>query len=182
MTTFFDPSTSLRKVPPSQPPAQALVLIQTGDDGLTEYTARATKSKTTPDSNPHEWKDNRLRVYFPSEQTVKETYGGPNSAGTICFQSSWFNGPKFPSSILRDCASARKGLLMHNKVSTYSSGLNGKMLMDKCRSCTYGQTSGYRNSIATPPAAAHVRHGHTSEVPIYQRVPGTSPSHNPINL
>ncbi|BCR88975.1 uncharacterized protein ACHE_50173S [Aspergillus chevalieri] len=95
---------------------RSIYLAAQGDDGLTEYTARATKSKTTPDSNPHEWKDNRLRVYFPSEQTVKETYGGPNSAGTICFQSSWFNGPKFPSSILRDCASARKGLLMHNKI------------------------------------------------------------------
>lgn len=156
------------------------MLIQTGDDGLTEYTARVTKSKSTPDSNTHEWKGDRFRVYFPSEQTVKETYGGPNSAGTICFQSSWFNGPKFPGGILRDCASARKGLLMHNKVFSYTPDSNNKMLTDECRSCTYDQTSRYPDKIATS-AAAPVQHGHTSEAPIYQKALGTSPSHNQLN-
>lgn len=53
--------------------------------------------------------------------------------------------------------------------------------MDAGRLCTYDQTNRYPDRIATP-AAAPVQHGHTSEAPIYQRVPGTSPSHNQLNI
>ncbi|BAE61866.1 unnamed protein product [Aspergillus oryzae RIB40] len=96
-----------------------------GDDGSTEYVLRTAKSfPVRSRSNPtqlinkstaEEWKD-RFRVYFPSETTVNDTKGGPQSAGTICFQSRWYTGPKFPRHVLRDCVSQRLGLLMHNKI------------------------------------------------------------------
>ena len=37
-------------------------------------------------------------------------------AGTICFQKQWFEAPTFPREVLRDCVSARPGMLMHNKM------------------------------------------------------------------
>ena len=60
---------------------------------------------------------NNFRAYYPSQQTVHRSKGGPMNAGTICFQEKWFLGPKFPRSVMRDCVSRREGLLMHNKVS-----------------------------------------------------------------
>lgn len=48
-----------------------------------------------------------------------KSYGGPNSAGTICFQSNWYEGPKFPRDVLRDCQSVRGRTLMHNKVTPF---------------------------------------------------------------
>lgn len=99
-----------------------------GDDGLTEFVLRTAKSFPAKNpSNPkaliqknagEEWKD-RFNVYFPSEDTVKQSKGGPLSAGTICFRSKWYEGPKFPRRVLRDCVSRREGLLMHNKVNLH---------------------------------------------------------------
>lgn len=64
---------------------------------------------------PTEWKT-RLRVYFPSDLTVRAAHSHPEeTAGTICFQKKWYNGSQFPRDILRDCESKR-GVLMHNKV------------------------------------------------------------------
>lgn len=100
--------------------------MKEGDDGLTEYTLRTEKksaAKDPGDSNKanqksilEEWKS-RFRVYFPSLETVRSSKGGTNAAGTICFTSRWWEGPKFPRHVLRDCISRREGVLMHNKVS-----------------------------------------------------------------
>ncbi|GAB1197389.1 hypothetical protein APSETT444_006682 [Aspergillus pseudonomiae] len=94
-----------------------MLTLCAGDDGSTEYVLRTTKSfPARSRSNPtqlidkstaEEWKD-RFRVYFPSETTVNDTKGGPQSAGTICFQSRWYTGPKFPRQVLRDCERATK--------------------------------------------------------------------------
>ncbi|KAJ1712106.1 tyrosyl-DNA phosphodiesterase [Aspergillus flavus] len=91
---------------------RSIYLACQGDDGSTEYVLRTAKSfPVRSRSNPtqlinkstaEEWKD-RFRVYFPSETTVNDTKGGPQSAGTICFQSRWYTGPKFPRHVLRDC-------------------------------------------------------------------------------
>lgn len=64
-----------------------------------------------------EWKE-RVRVYFPSDLTVRSAHAHPeNTAGTICFQRKWWNGAPFPQGILRDCEGVRdKRILMHNKV------------------------------------------------------------------
>ncbi|KAI9371484.1 tyrosyl-DNA phosphodiesterase-domain-containing protein [Aspergillus egyptiacus] len=96
-----------------------------GDTGLTELALRTAKSlpikhPSDPQTLIHastadEWKG-RVRVYFPSQETVSRSRGGPNAAGTICFQSKWFAGAKFPRDVLRDCVSVRDGLVMHNKI------------------------------------------------------------------
>ncbi|KAJ6134180.1 hypothetical protein N7523_000502 [Penicillium sp. IBT 18751x] len=100
-----------------------------GDDGLSEYILRTQKSPfmaQTDDDNRRtmleasardEWKE-RLRVYFPSDLTVRTAHAHPqNTAGTICFQRKWWNGASFPRGILRDCEGARdKRILMHNKL------------------------------------------------------------------
>lgn len=103
-----------------------LGLLALGDDGLTEYTLRNAKSLPTKCARDPsriisrgfgtEWKEN-FRVYFPTLDTVKKSKGGPRNAGTICFQSKWYNRKTFPRDIMRDCVSRRPGLVMHNKVS-----------------------------------------------------------------
>ena len=105
-----------------------LYLAARGDDGLIEYNWRnlpsASKKKKAPQENLHtqdgfrQWLQSRLRqdfhVYYPTHDTVKSSTA--RSAGTICFQSRWYNSPTFPREILRDCKSVRPGMLMHNKV------------------------------------------------------------------
>lgn len=66
----------------------------------------------------YNWKEN-MRVYYPSDETVRRSRGGPGNAGTICFSSKWWHNGKFPKSNMRDCVSVRQGLLMHNKVCVF---------------------------------------------------------------
>ncbi|KAL8958725.1 MAG: hypothetical protein Q9183_005781 [Haloplaca sp. 2 TL-2023] len=68
-----------------------------------------------------------FRIYFPSEETVKSSTGGPDNGGTICFQSKWWDGPKFPTEVMRDCRSRRKGLLMHNKIMYVQPAVDGRL-------------------------------------------------------
>ena len=105
-----------------------LYLAAQGDDGTTEYSWRnpdVGRSKSTmpkggvekANAKRQRVKDevlNNFRIYFPTRDTVKDSTAG--YAGTICFQSKWFNAPTFPRQALRDCKSTRRGLLMHNKV------------------------------------------------------------------
>lgn len=58
--------------------------------------------------------EKHFRVYFPTHDTVRNSTA--RSAGTICFQSKWYNSPTFPKGVMRDCKSVRDGLLMHNKL------------------------------------------------------------------
>ena len=62
--------------------------------------------------------EKRFRVYFPSNETVMTSKGGPNCGGTICFRREWWNQPAFPKPLFRECNSVRSGMLMHNKVRT----------------------------------------------------------------
>lgn len=105
-----------------------LYLAAQGDDGLKEYEWRnppvATRKKKPPQEEPQVQDSLRERlrshlrenfcVYYPTHDTVKQSTA--RSAGTICFQSKWYNSPTFPREILRDCKSVRPGMLMHNKV------------------------------------------------------------------
>jgi hypothetical protein len=61
------------------------------------------------------WRQN-FRFFFPSDDTVKASIGGPAAAGTICFSDKWWQNARFPRQNLRDCISVRHGCLMHNKV------------------------------------------------------------------
>lgn len=105
-----------------------LYLAAQGDDGLMEYNWRnppsASKKKKVAQENlqTQDGLRQRLRshllqefhVYYPTHETVKSSTA--RSAGTIWFQSKWYNSPTFPREILRDCKSVRPGMLMHNKV------------------------------------------------------------------
>ena len=108
-----------------------LYLAAQGDDGLKEYKWRTdsvtktqadkkgTKSTRIVQPIPkgfYEALEEKFRVFFPLEETVKKSRGGVACGGTICFASRWYNAGVFSQKILRDCKSRRKGLLMHNKV------------------------------------------------------------------
>ncbi len=100
-----------------------LYLAASGDDGTTLETGRgkrkASKLELAEAKAVQEEIRNRIRdnfhIYFPAHDTVKASTA--EFAGTICFQSKWYNSPTFPRHALRDCKSTRTGLLMHNKVS-----------------------------------------------------------------
>jgi hypothetical protein len=58
----------------------------------------------------------KVRVFFPTHDTVSLSRGGCDSAGTICLQEKYYNKIDFPRSIFRDYRSTRQGLLSHNKL------------------------------------------------------------------
>ncbi|OAP57545.1 hypothetical protein AYL99_08283 [Fonsecaea erecta] len=91
---------------------RSIHLAASGDNGLTEYNRRVDKRGPVKQGS---WKEN-FRFYFPSDQTVRTSKGGPSSAGTVCFNIAWWNNPNFPRSNMYDCVSVREGLLMHNKL------------------------------------------------------------------
>lgn len=96
----------------------SLYFAAQGDDGTKAYAHRTTKTSAPVDRNPtvgRGWPSN-LRLYFPSDTTVRASKGGPGCAGTICTSEKWFDNSQFPRDIVRDCISSRGGLLMHNKV------------------------------------------------------------------
>ncbi|TGO13984.1 hypothetical protein BTUL_0060g00410 [Botrytis tulipae] len=100
---------------------RTMYLAAQGDNGFKEYKWRTekparSKMETVMETQLSEEIGRRFRVYFPSEQTVKESKGGTNAAGTICFRSKWYNASAFPRELMRDYQSRRKGLLMHNKM------------------------------------------------------------------
>ena len=107
---------------------QALYLAAQGDDGMTEYVRRnAAQSKSNAKKTARETAyliqqrvnillKKNFRIYFPTLDTVASSIGGTDNGGTICFSSKYYSSPDFPSKLMRDCKSTRRGLLMHNKV------------------------------------------------------------------
>lgn len=105
-----------------------LYLAAQGDDGLTGYKllnskpgkAKASKNDHLQSKNHqeqiHQQITENFRIYFPTHDSVASSTGGTSCGGTICFQQKWYNAPSFPKTLLRDCKSQRRGLLMHNKV------------------------------------------------------------------
>lgn len=58
-----------------------------------------------------------LKIYFPTSETVQRSKGGPGAAGTICFQSKWWDTNSLIRRCLHDCIGVRgDGILMHSKV------------------------------------------------------------------
>lgn len=61
-----------------------------------------------------------LRIYFPTSETVAKSKGGPNQAGTICFQKKWWETNESIRDVLCDCVGVRDdGILMHSKVCAH---------------------------------------------------------------
>lgn len=58
-----------------------------------------------------------FKIYFPTLETVKESTGGVDNGGTICFQRKWWEDNNlFPRECFREYRSVRRGLLSHNKI------------------------------------------------------------------
>ncbi|KAA6407198.1 MAG: hypothetical protein FRX48_09000 [Lasallia pustulata] len=105
-----------------------MYLAATGDDGLMEYEWRTGKQRTTKGSRADGAEnmtlkeqtltsiDRGFRIYFPTHDTVVTSKEGATCGGTICFQAKWYSAATFPRTLLRDCQSQRKGMLMHNKI------------------------------------------------------------------
>jgi len=78
---------------------------------------RGKSGSNNDDANLDELIKKNLRIYFPSDETVKKSKGGPNAAGTICFQKKWWETNDLVRDVLCDCVGVRDdGILMHNKV------------------------------------------------------------------
>ena len=58
----------------------------------------------------------RIRIYFPSRDTVINSTGGAPCGGIITLDKSHYSQPSFPKTCLRDFKSTRPGLLSHNKM------------------------------------------------------------------
>ncbi|CAH0043995.1 unnamed protein product [Clonostachys solani] len=86
-----------------------------GDNGMKEYNARGTRKPAGASHSTPQLLRDHFRIYFPTETTVVNTRGGRGAAGTICVQAKWWRQPRFPTDLVRDCVSSRKGLLLHTK-------------------------------------------------------------------
>ena len=70
---------------------------------------------TTP-AEPSKAPTNGIKVYFPSTQTIKESMGGPDNAGTICLRQKHIHTRAFQRDVLKDHRPTRVGLLSHSKI------------------------------------------------------------------
>jgi hypothetical protein len=57
-----------------------------------------------------------LRVYFPTQETVANSTGGPACGGIITLDRSNYSNATFPKQCMRDYKSTRAGVLSHNKL------------------------------------------------------------------
>ncbi|KAL2124163.1 hypothetical protein VTJ04DRAFT_528 [Mycothermus thermophilus] len=87
-----------------------------GDSGLKEYELRTSKGQGRALGQAVAAAKAHTRIFFPSLETVAQSKGGKDGAGTICFQSKWWQASTFPKELLRDCKNVRPGVLMHSKM------------------------------------------------------------------
>lgn len=90
-----------------------------GVSPIPDFIKRAdkpAKATTKAERDLSEIINARCRIYFPTRETVAGSRGGVGAGGTICFNQKWFDAPKFPAHLMRDCKSTREGLLSHNKI------------------------------------------------------------------
>ncbi|KAB8360945.1 hypothetical protein FH972_024677 [Carpinus fangiana] len=85
-----------------------------GTPATLPISAPSKKMASATDKNNIPIED-RFRVYYPSDDTVKASRGGPENGGTLFIADSW-NKPSFPIAMLRDGVSEREGLLSHSKI------------------------------------------------------------------
>ncbi|KAI4671556.1 uncharacterized protein J4E78_000052 [Alternaria triticimaculans] len=69
-------------------------------------------TNTAPESNVRDC----FRIYFPTNETVEKSMGGPDGAGIITLTRQAYNAPSFPRECMRDYDSMRRGMLSHNKL------------------------------------------------------------------
>ncbi|KAL2201350.1 tyrosyl-DNA phosphodiesterase-domain-containing protein [Corynascus similis CBS 632.67] len=88
-------------------------------DPLAEYEERTSGSQGKREAftkRVNSLVKKHMRIFFPSRETVLQSKGGKDGAGTICIQPKWWQAATFPRELVRDCKSVRPGVLMHSKV------------------------------------------------------------------
>ncbi|KAI1375746.1 phospholipase D/nuclease [Hypoxylon crocopeplum] len=105
----------------------AIYFAAQGDNGMKEYEMRTTKGGKNKASTKGKLDiGNRFRIYFPSRNTVMQSRGGRNAAGTLCVQTKWWDSKTFPRELVHDCESVRPGLLSHGKLMMVYHSHSGK--------------------------------------------------------
>jgi hypothetical protein len=79
------------------------------------YLAACGKPFTTTTAAVPKVRDH-IRIYFPTNETVQKSEGGPDCAGIISLTRQYYNASTFPKECLRDYDSTRRGMLSHNKL------------------------------------------------------------------
>jgi hypothetical protein len=78
------------------------------------YLAACGKSPsptcTVPNVRDH------MRIYFPTDETVQNSIGGPDCGGIISLTRQFYNATTFPRECMRNYDSTRRGMLSHNKL------------------------------------------------------------------
>ncbi|KAF2865417.1 tyrosyl-DNA phosphodiesterase-domain-containing protein [Massariosphaeria phaeospora] len=78
------------------------------------YLAARGASPLSDETIPARFLD-KIRIYFPSRDTVEKSTGGPACAGIVTLSKSHY-GADFPKQCMRDYKSTRRGVLSHNKL------------------------------------------------------------------
>ncbi|KAG7133588.1 Tyrosyl-DNA phosphodiesterase 1 like protein [Verticillium longisporum] len=95
-------------------------------DGGDQPSRRNTKTALDA-TDSHKALGVKMRIYFPTEDTVAKSRGGKAAGGTICFQEKWWGSATFPREMLRDSISTRPGVLMHDKlIFVQPNGIGGQ--------------------------------------------------------
>ncbi|KAE8849549.1 hypothetical protein PTNB73_10490 [Pyrenophora teres f. teres] len=79
------------------------------------YLAARGKSFTKDNAVVPDVRDH-IRIYFPTNDTVEKSTGGPDCANIISLSRKYYNASTFPKECLRDYVSTRRGMLSHNKL------------------------------------------------------------------
>ncbi|KAI2639529.1 phospholipase D/nuclease [Hypomontagnella submonticulosa] len=106
----------------------AIYYAAQGDDGMKEYGMRTAKGKNKGSTQTKLDLGDKFRIYFPSRDSVMQSRGGKDAAGTICTQSKWWDSATFPRELIRDCKSIRPGLLTHSKIMLVRHSQPGKSI------------------------------------------------------
>ncbi|KAL1799411.1 hypothetical protein ACET3X_003448 [Alternaria dauci] len=86
------------------------------DNFLSRIHLAARGELFTKDTAPMADVRNSIRIYFPTNDTVEKSRGGPGCAGIITLSPQCYNAPTFPKECMRNYESMRRGMLSHNKL------------------------------------------------------------------
>ncbi|KAG9193609.1 hypothetical protein G6011_03644 [Alternaria panax] len=86
------------------------------DNFLSRIHLAACGESFTTDTAPIANVRDSTRIYFPTNDTVEKSIGGPGCAGIVTLSPQCYNAPTFPKECMRDYDSMRRGMLSHNKL------------------------------------------------------------------
>ena len=78
------------------------------------YLAARGQKFTTTSASPNA--RDHFRIYFPTDEAVQNSIGGPACGGIISLTRQYYNAVTFPRGCLRNYDSTRRGMLSHNKL------------------------------------------------------------------